>query len=661
MIPELGHFALILATVLAVVQTVVPLAGAATGRAAWMAVGGPAAVGQLVALAVAFAALTWAYVTSDFSVLNVVQNSHSAKPMLYKVAGVWGNHEGSMLLWVLVLALFGAGVAAAGRGMPMSLRARVVAFQGLVGLGFLTFILATSNPFLRVDPAPLDGLDLNPLLQDPALALHPPFLYLGYVGFSTAFSFALAALVEGRLDAAWARWARPWVLVAWATLTIGIALGSWWAYYELGWGGWWFWDPVENASLLPWLTGTALLHCVAVAEKREALKTWTVLLAIVTFGLSLLGTFLVRSGVLTSVHAFAVDPDRGIFILVLLILAVGGALALYAWRAPRLSSGGGFAPISREGAIVINNLLLCTAAATVLIGTLYPLVLEALDAGQVSVGPPYYNATFVPLAAPLVALVAVGPLLAWRRGDAPAALTRLWAAALLAVAGVGVVALWQSGQPPLALLGIGLGCWAIGGALVELGERVRLFRVPLSDSLRRTGSLPRAAWGMTLAHAGLGIAVLGMTGASVYVQERLVILDVGQTVEIAGYEMTFGGVEPAVGPNYQAERATLVVRTADGDAVTTLHPERRWYPVAQMGTAEAAIRSSGFADLFATLGEQAEDGRWTIRVRHNPLVSWIWAGSTIMGLGGLVSLADRRAWRSLRRRVRPPAAVGAPA
>ncbi len=661
MIPELGHFALVLATVLAIIQSVVPLVGAAAGRAAWMAVGAPAAFGQLIALTVAFAALTWAYVASDFSVLNVLQNSHSAKPMLFKVAGVWGNHEGSMLLWVLVLALFGAGVAAAGRGMPMTLRARVVAFQGWVGLGFLTFILATSNPFLRVDPPPLDGLDLNPLLQDPALALHPPFLYLGYVGFSTAFSFALAALVEGRLDAAWARWARPWVLAAWAALTVGIALGSWWAYYELGWGGWWFWDPVENASLLPWLTGTALLHCVAVVEKREALKTWTVLLAIVTFGLSLLGTFLVRSGVLTSVHAFAVDPDRGIFILVLLVLAVGGALALYAWRAPRLSSGGGFAPVSREGAVVINNLLLCTAAATVLIGTLYPLVLEALDAGRVSVGPPYYNATFVPLAAPLIALVAMGPLLAWRRGDAAAALTRLWAAGALALVGVAVVAVWQADGPPLALLGIGLGFWAVGGALVEWAERVRLFRVPLADSLRRAGNLPRAAWGMTLAHAGLGIAALAMTGASVYVQERLVVLEVGQAVEIADYRLTFAGVAPAVGPNYQAERATLDVTTLDGDAVTVLQPERRWYPVAQMGTAEAAIRSSGFADLFATLGEQADDGRWTIRVRHNPLVSWIWIGSGLMALGGVVSLADRRAWRTLRRRVRPPAAAGLPA
>ncbi|HRJ62226.1 MAG TPA: heme lyase CcmF/NrfE family subunit, partial [Azospirillaceae bacterium] len=455
MIPEIGHYALVLALFVALAQAVVPLAGAATRNAAWIAVAEPAAYVQFALTTIAYLALTWAYVVSDFTVSNVVANSHSAKPMLYKLSGVWGNHEGSMLFWVSTLAAFGAAVALFGRNLPPTLKARVIGVQGLVGVGFLLFILITSNPFLRVDPPPFDGNDLNPLLQDPGLAFHPPFLYFGYVGFSMAYSFAVAALIEGRVDPAWARWVRPWTLAAWASLTMGIAMGSWWAYYELGWGGWWYWDPVENASFMPWLAGTALLHSAIVVEKRDALKTWTILLAIIAFSLSLMGTFLVRSGILTSVHAFAVDPKRGVFILFLLAIATGGALALYAWRAPSLKTGGLFAPVSREGALVFNNLLLSTATATVFVGTLYPLFLDVVGGAKVSVGAPFFNATFGPLMMPLLAALAVGPLMAWKRGDLLGALSRLWAAAL-AVVGAVVLTVWLTGGPALSLVGIGL-------------------------------------------------------------------------------------------------------------------------------------------------------------------------------------------------------------
>ena len=487
MIPEIGHYALVLALFLALVQSVLPLVGAARGDAAWMDVAKPAAVGQFAMILASFLALTYAHVVSDFSVLNVVQNSHSMKPMLYKVAGVWGNHEGSMVLWVLILALFGCAVALFGRNLPPTLKARVLSVQAMIGVGFLLFIIATSNPFTRVDPAPLDGTDLNPLLQDPGLAFHPPFLYFGYVGFSMAFSFAVAALIEGRIDPAWARWVRPWTLAAWAGLTLGIALGSWWAYYELGWGGWWFWDPVENASFMPWLAGTALLHSAIVVEKRDALKSWTVLLAILTFVLSLIGTFLVRSGVLTSVHAFAVDPARGVFILLLLTVATVGALLLYAIRAPSMKMGGLFAPISREGALVLNNLLLSTATATVFLGTLYPLFLDAIDAGKVSVGPPFFNSTFIPLMVPLVAAMSVGPLLAWKRADLAGALSRLkFAAVLTVICVLGALYAYQGG-PVMALLGVAMAAWAFFGAIFEFADRIRLFRAPLGDSLRRAG------------------------------------------------------------------------------------------------------------------------------------------------------------------------------
>jgi len=642
-IPELGHYALVLALFVAFVQAGPPLIGAATRNAAWMNVAGPAAIAQMLLVLVAYGALTWAHVASDFSVQNVVQNSHSLKPMLYKVSGVWGNHEGSMVLWIVMLTLFGAAVAAFGRNLPPTLKARVLAVQGLIGIGFLLFILTTSNPFTRVIPAPLDGNDLNPLLQDPGLAFHPPFLYAGYVGFSMAFSFAVAALIEGRVDPAWARWVRPWTLAAWSTLTMGIALGSWWAYYELGWGGWWYWDPVENASFMPWLAGTALLHSAIVVEKRDALKSWTILLAIITFSLSLMGTFLVRSGILTSVHAFAVDPARGAFILVLLAIATGGSLLLYSLRAPALKAGGLFAPVSREGALVLNNLLLSTATATVFIGTLYPLFLDILKMGKVSVGPPFFNATFVPIAIPLVAAMVVGPFLSWKRADLGAALTRLWVAGVVVVVCVAITAyLTAGGGPLLALVGVALAAWAIVGSLVEFAERIRLFRVPLADSWTRAVHLPRSAWGMTIAHTFMGVSIAGMTATSAWQSESIEAMRPGQTASLAGYEFRFDSVGPVAGENYKADRAVFTV-TKDGQPVATLTPERRSYPVTRMTTTESAIHTTIFSDLYVALGDPTQNGAaWIVRIYHHPLVPWIWIGGVGMMLGGLVSLTDRR-------------------
>ncbi len=643
MIPELGHYALVLALFVALVQSTLPLAGAAAGNAAWMGVARPAALAQLALIAVAYAALTWAHVVSDFSVSNVVQNSHSLKPMLYKVSGVWGNHEGSMMLWVLMLAAFGAAVGLFGRNLPPTLKARVIAVQGMIGVGFLLFILVTSNPFLRVIPAPLDGRDLNPLLQDPGLAFHPPFLYAGYVGFSMAFSFAIAALIEGRVDPAWARWVRPWTLAAWSALTAGIALGSWWAYYELGWGGWWYWDPVENASFMPWLAGTALLHSATVVEKRDALKSWTILLAILTFSLSLMGTFLVRSGILTSVHAFAVDPERGAFILVLLAIATGGSLLLYSLRAPALKAGGLFAPISREGSLVLNNLLLSTATATVFIGTLYPLFLDVLEMGKVSVGPPFFNATFIPVAIPMVAAMVVGPFLAWKRGDLGAALVRLWAAAAATVACVAVAAyLTAGGGPLLALVGVALAGWAFFGSLAEFADRIRLFRVPLRDSWNRAVNLPRSALGMTIAHASLGIAIAGMTGTSAWQSEVIRSMKPGDSATVAGYTVRFERLGQIEGPNYRADEGVFTV-TRDGAPVATLTPERRSYPVTRMTTTEAAIHTTWLSDIYVALGDPTQNGTaWTVRLYHHPLVPWIWIGALGMMAGGLVSLSDRR-------------------
>ncbi len=643
MIIELGHFALILAFVLALTQASLPLIGAARGNAALMAVARPAAFGQLMFLLLAFAALMYAFVTSDFSVLVVAANSHSAKPMLYKIAGLWGNHEGSLLLWVLILALFGAAVAAVGGNLPAALRARVLSVQAMIACGFLSFMLATSNPFTRLIPPPLDGNGLNPLLQDPGLAFHPPFLYLGYVGFSMAFSFAVAALIEGRVDPAWARWVRPWTLAAWCFLTIGIAMGSWWAYYELGWGGWWFWDPVENASFMPWLAGTALLHSAIVVEKRDALKSWTVLLAILTFSLSLLGTFIVRSGVLSSVHAFATDPARGVFILGFLVLVIGGSLSLYAIRAPSLKGGGIFAPISREAALVLNNWLLATACATVLLGTLYPLLMDALSGGaaKVTVGAPYYNATFTPLMVPLLLMMAVGPLMSWKRGDLPGVLSRLRFALGLSVLVMLIVWYLHEEGPVLAIFGIGMGIWLIGGAMTDLAERIRLFRAPFASSLARAAGLPRASWGAMLAHGGVGIVVLGITASSAWTEEKIILMQPGDEAAVSGYVYRFIRAEQGPGPNYTALRGQFDV-SRNGKPLVSLAPEARSYPTPPMDTTEAAIYPMLSGDLFAVIGNPQGDKGWSARLYFRPLQSWIWAGAILMTIGGVISLSDRR-------------------
>ena len=645
MIPEIGQYALILALMVALVQGTLPLAGAQRGDADWMALARPASIAQFLCVATAFCCLTYAYVTSDFSVLNVAQNSHTAKPMLYKVSGVWGNHEGSLLLWALILAVYGLAVSVFGTNLPASLRARVLAVQALISVGFLAFTVFTSNPFERLDPARLNGSDLNPLLQDPGLAFHPPFLYLGYVGFSMAFSFAIAALLEGRVDAAWARWVRPWTLTAWCFLTIGIAMGSWWAYYELGWGGFWFWDPVENASFMPWLAGTALLHSAIVCEKRDALKSWTILLAIVTFSLSLLGTFLVRSGVLTSVHAFATDPTRGVFILGFLVFVVGGSLVLYAVRAPGMKTGGLFSPISREGSLVVNNLLLSTACATVFLGTMYPLFLDALGGDKVSVGPPYFTGTFAPLMTPLLILTTVGPLMSWKRADLPGALARLkWAlAAALAVA----VLTWSltSGSSPLPAFGIGLAGWLIAGAVTGLAERLKLFRAPLADSWKRAVHLPRSAYGMTIAHAGVGVVLAGIVASQSWQSESIQLMRPGDVVTVAGYDFKLLGVGHEMGPNYDTQRAEILV-TEDGEQVARLFPEKRHFPVQDMPTTEAAIHTTWFADLYAVIGDEnpheTAGSSWNTRIYHNPLVPWIWLGGIVIMIGGAISLSDRR-------------------
>jgi cytochrome c-type biogenesis protein CcmF len=639
MITEIGHFALILALCVGALQAVVPLVGAAHGDAALTAWARPAALAQFVFVAAAFATLTHAYVVSDFSLANVAANSNSMKPLLYKVSGVWSNHEGSMLLWVFILALFGAAVAVFGRPLPPGLRARVLAVQAMIGVGFLLFILFTSNPFERVWPAPPDGAGLNPILQDPGLAFHPPFLYLGYVGFSIAFCFAVAALIEGRVDPAWARWVRPWTLAAWCALTIGIAMGSWWAYYTLGWGGWWFWDPVENASFMPWLVGTALLHSAVVVEKREALKTWTVLLAILAFSLSLLGTFLVRSGVLTSVHAFATDPRRGVFILLLLSLYTGGGLLLFAWRAPRLQGGGLFAPISREGGLLLNNLLLTTAAATVLLGTLYPMFLDLVAQQKVSVGPPFFNMTFIPIMVPLVVAMGVGPMLPWKRGDLAAALARLKLAGAVAGATALVVLVASGVRGVGAACGLALAAWLFAATSAELAERVRLFAEPLGSVLRRARSLPRAAWGMTMAHAGMAVVIAGITGSSAWTEEKIVNGRPGQLFELAGYQIAVDGFSDLRGPDYSATRADLRL-LRDGRELAALHPEKRIF--ANGNASHVAIRTNVLADVYAALGDPDGSGGHVLRLYHNPLVPWIWIGAVLMALGGLVSLSDRR-------------------
>ena len=640
MFTEAGHFALALALMVALVQASVPLIGAHRGSAALMAVAKPAAVVQLILVLTAFAALVHAFVTSDFSVVGVYQNSHTDKPLMYKIAGVWGNHEGSLVLWVSILAAFGASVAMFGANLPPALKARALAVQGMISTGFLAFILFTSNPFLRLIPSPENGMGLNPQLQDPGLAIHPPMLYFGYVGFSMAFSFAIAALIEGRVDAAWARWVRPWTLAAWTFLTAGIGLGSWWAYYTLGWGGYWYWDPVENASFIPWLTGTALLHSAIVVEKREALRSWTILLAIITFSLSLLGTFLVRSGVLTSVHAFASDPTRGVFILALLAIAIGGSFTLYAVRAPALQGGGVFAPISREGGLLINNLLLTTAGATVLLGTLYPLITEVLSANKISVGAPYFNGVFIPLMLPLVLLLGVGPRLAWKRGDLAGAIARLKAGTGIAVAVI-AVALVLNGATVNDVggaAGLGIAAWLATAVLSEWADRVRFGR---SGAVARIGNLPRAAHGMTLAHLGLALLIAGVSASSAWKQERIQVMAPGQTIEISGYTMRFDGVKQIQGPNYSAAEATIVVLKGDSQ-VSEMHPQLRNYVQPKQQVTFTTVHTTLTSDLHAVLGEPQENGAWVTRFYFEPMVPFMWYGVLLMALGGLVSLTDRR-------------------
>ena len=641
MIAEIGHFALILSVGVAIYQFLVPLYGAQRGDAGLMRAGISAAVLQLALILLAFGALTHAYVVSDFSVENVVENSHSAKPLLYKISGVWGNHEGSMLLWVLILALYGSAVALFGRNLPLELRARVVAVQGSIGLAFLLFIVLTSNPFLRVEPPPIEGNGLNPILQDPALAFHPPFLYAGYVGLSIAFSFAVAALIDGRVDAAWARWVRPWTLAAWMFLTIGIAMGSWWAYYELGWGGWWFWDPVENASLMPWLVATALLHSAIVVEKRNALRIWTVLLSILAFSLSLVGTFLVRSGVLTSVHAFAVDPERGAFILMILCVFIGGSLSLFAWRAQSLKAGGLFAPVSREGSLVLNNLLLCVSALAVFVGTLYPLALETLNGDKISVGPPYFNLTFGPIILPLLLAVPLGPFLAWKRGDIAGALRRLRIALVLAVAvGLGVLLMNVRG-PWLAPIGMALAAWLVFGALADLAQRISLFKVPLATSWNRLLGLSRAAIGGVLAHAGLGVLLAGIVAISLWRVEVIVALKPGQSAELGKYTVTFIGEAPLTGPNYTGRVGSFLLKEGDHE-ITTLRSEKRQFKPSGMPTTEVGLWQTLKGDVYVVMGDPTADGARAMRMYYNPLVNFMWVGAAIMFAGGLLSLSDRR-------------------
>ena len=639
---ETGHFALVLAFALALVQSVVPLAGARTGNSRMMAVGGPVAVTGFALTALAFAALAVAYAQSDFSVANVWENSHSLKPFIYKITGTWGNHEGSMLLWVLILTFFGALVAVFGGNLPATLRAGVLSVQGWIGAAFLLFILATSNPFARLSPAPIEGRDLNPVLQDIGLAVHPPLLYLGYVGFSVCFSFAVAALIDGRIDAAWARWVRPWTLAAWSFLTGGIAMGSYWAYYELGWGGFWFWDPVENASFMPWLAGTALLHSAIVMEKRSALKIWTLLLAILTFSLSLLGTFLVRSGVLTSVHAFATDPSRGIFILCILTIFIGGSLALFALRAPTLTAGGIFHPISREGALVLNNLFLTTAAATVLVGTLYPLVVEALSGDKISVGAPFFNLTFGPLMLPLLAVVPFGPLLAWKRGDVLAVAQRLMTAFAGALLAVLATALFVDGASVFAAVGIGLAVWLILGALTDLAVKAGFGSASAGTMLRRLAGLPRSMFGTTLAHLGLGLTTLGIVGVVSFETENILTMRPGQTAEISGYSLRFEEIHPVQGPNFTEDRATFSLLDDNGQPYGEIVSAKRFYPVRQMPTTEAGIKTMGLSQLYISLGDETADGAIVVRIWWKPLVTLIWFGALAMMAGGVVSLLDRR-------------------
>ena len=652
MIPELGTFALILALCVALTQGTLPLLGAHSGRQQWIALARPAAIVQALLLAVAFGCLTAAFVRNDFSVLYVAQHSNTLLPLPYRIAAVWGGHEGSLLLWVLMLVLWTLAVALLSRQLPNHLVARVLGVLGLINVGFLLFILLTSNPFERLLPGAEEGRDLNPLLQDPGMIIHPPLLYMGYVGFSVAFAFAIAALLSGRLDAAWARWSRPWTTVAWVFLTAGIAVGSGWAYYELGWGGWWFWDPVENASFMPWLLGTALIHSLAVTEKRGAFRSWTVLLAIAAFSMSLLGTFLVRSGVITSVHAFATDPKRGLYILALLVLVIGFSLLLFAMRANKLMGGGSFALVSRETSLLGNNVLLTVASVSVLLGTLYPLFLDALNLGKISVGPPYFEAVFVPLMTPVVVLMMFGPFLRWKDDDFVAAARKV-APAFVASILIGIGAAmavdhltWRTA------LGLFLAAWVVLASIQLLHGRLKERAGASAGS--RLRSITASWWGMWLAHLGVGVFIIGVTMVGSLEKQLDVKMQEGQRAELAGYTFTFRGAIDADGPNYDAARGIIDV-TRNGRAIATLTPEKRLYWTQGMPMTEASIDIGPFRDVYVSLGEQLQDGAWIVSLYYKPFISWIWLGCTLMGLGGLFAAADRR----YRRLAERDAKVGA--
>jgi len=655
MLPELGNFALMLTLCIALAQGVLPLLGAARGNAAWMAVARPAAQGQFLFIAFAFACLTYAFVTNDFSVKYVAEHSNSRLPLEYRVAGVWGGHEGSLLLWTLMLGVWMFAVSIFSRTLPEEMVARVLGFMGWISVGFLVFMLFASNPFDRLLPAAADGRDLNPLLQDPGMVFHPPMLYMGYVGFSVAFAFSMAALIDGRLDATWARWSRPWTTVAWMFLTLGIALGSYWAYYELGWGGWWFWDPVENASFMPWLVGTALIHSLAVTEKRGAFRIWTVFLAILAFSLSLLGTFLVRSGVLTSVHAFATDPKRGIFILAFLAVVVGSSLTLFAWRASRVGLGGRFAPVSREAMLLTNNALLLVASGAVLLGTLYPLVLDALGLGKISVGPPYFDTVFVPLMAPGLFLMGVGPLARWKQASVPELAVRLrWALAVGFAAAI-IVPLAMGHWSTLVGVGVLLAAWIVASGLVSLKARLQL--APKGGLGARLAQLPRSYYGMLIAHLGVAAFVTGVTLVSGYQVETDVRMEVGDTSQLAGYTFRLVAIKDVKGPNYIATRGSVEV-TRDGSPVTMLHPEKRMYTVQNMPMTEAAIDYGVTRHLYVALGEPINPKAWIVRLYYKPYISWIWGGCLLMAFGGLLAAIDRR-YRVRGRAASAQAAVAA--
>jgi len=639
MIPELGHFALVIALCMAFVQTVVPLIGAQTNTSQWMAVAKPAARGQFLFIIISYICLTYSFLNNDFSVLYVASNSNTALPFYYQISAVWGAHEGSLLLWVLMLSGWTFAVTIFSRSLPNDMVARVLGVMGFVSIGFLLFMLLTSNPFERIFPSPLEGRDLNPLLQDPGLVIHPPMLYMGYVGFSVAFAFAVAALLGGKLDSAWARWSRPWATFAWVFLTIGIALGSWWAYHELGWGGWWFWDPVENASFMPWLVGTALIHSLAVTEKRSSFKSWTVLLSILAFSLSLLGTFLVRSGVLVSVHAFATDPARGVYILLFLAIVVGGSLLLYAARAPKIKSIGQFDTFSRETALLLNNVFLLAAAVTILIGTLYPLFLDALNAGKISVGPPYFNAVFVPLMLPLVLMVGIGPFMRWKKASMSEVLKKLMKVLVIAlIIGLALPYIVAGKSSILVTLGTILAGWSIAAAIYYLFKNIRRSDASI---LHRFKKIPRATYGMVLAHFGIGIFVIGVTFVSAFQQEKEISMQMGERVEMSGYTFEFNGVQDIQGPNYISKQASVKVYKNEKLAAELL-PEKRTYTVQQNPMTEAAIDTGFLRDIYVALGEPINSNAWGMRLYYKPFIQWIWLGTALMALGGLLAALDRR-------------------